>query len=296
MTALLQSLRAHQWTKNAVVMAGLVFSEHLSNPVFAWRAALAAALFCAISSGVYLLNDIMDRERDRLHPKKRLRPIASGRLRVPVAGAATAVLLGGGVLVSYAFGVRFGLVATAYASLNLAYSIGLKNVVVLDVMLLASGFVLRAVAGVQVLRPLDPHIALSPWLLICTLFLALFLAIAKRRAELLSLAGEAAGHRRSLAEYSAPLLDQMISIVTACTILSYSIYTVAGETVAKFHTHRLVYTVPFVVFGVFRYLFLMTQRGGGGNPSEHLLHDKPILGAVALWTLSVLAILYVSPR
>ncbi len=278
------------------MFAGLVFSEHLRNPSFVTRAALGAALFCAISSGVYLLNDIMDRERDRVHPKKRSRPIASGRLSVGVAGVAAAILLGGGVCASYLLGVRFGLVATAYAALNIAYSVGLKNVVILDVLLLASGFVLRAVAGVQVLRPLDPRLALSPWLLICTLFLALFLAIAKRRAELLALADGAAGHRRSLAEYSAPLLDQMISIVTACTILAYSIYTVSGETVQKFHTYRLVYTVPFVVFGVFRYLYLMTQRSGGGNPSEHLVHDKPILGAVVLWMCAVLFILYVSPR
>jgi 4-hydroxybenzoate polyprenyltransferase len=278
-----------------VVFAGLVFSEHLQNPAFVIRAAVGAALFCAISSGVYLLNDIMDRERDRLHPKKKMRPIASGRLSVSVAAVATGVLLGGGIIAAFGLGPRFGVVAAMYGALNLAYSVGLKNVVILDVMLLASGFVMRAVAGVQALKPLDRSIALSPWLLICTLFLALFLAIAKRRAELLSLAGEAAGHRRSLAEYPAPLLDHMISIVTACTVLSYSIYTVATETVAKFHTQRLVYTVPFVLFGIFRYLYIMT-RGGGGNPSEHLLHDKPILVAVLLWILAVLLILYASPR
>jgi 4-hydroxybenzoate polyprenyltransferase len=282
----------HQWTKNLVVFAGLIFSEHLLKPPFFIRAAVGAALFCAISSGVYIVNDLMDRDRDRLHPKKRLRPIASGRLSLPVAAITAVVLLAGGVTAALLLGGKFGLAAALYAVLNLAYSLGLKNIVVLDVMLLASGFVLRAVAGVKVLTPLDPTIQISPWLLVCTLFLALFLAIAKRRAELRSLATGAASHRKSLSEYSEPLLDQMMSIVTSGAVLSYSIYTVAPDTIRKFGTTRLVYTIPFVLFGIFRYLYLMTQKDGGGNPSEHLLTDRPLLGAVAAWGLAVLLILY----
>ncbi len=290
--ALVESLRPHQWTKNAVVLAGLVFSEHLFKVEFLVRSLIGVGLFCAISSGVYLINDLMDRERDRLHPKKKLRPIPSGRLPLPVATAAAVILLGGGVAAGTLLSGKFAIVAAMYALLNLAYSFGLKNVVVLDVMLLASGFVFRAVAGVKALNTLDPTIAISPWLLVCTLFLALFLAIGKRRAELVALADGAASHRKSLSEYSLPMLDQMIGIVTACAVISYSTYTISPDTVAKFGTARLVYTVPFVLFGIFRYLYLMTQKEGGGNPSEHLITDKPLLGAVLAYAGAVVVILY----
>ena len=290
--AFIESLRPQQWTKNVVVLAGLVFSEHLFKFDFLLRSLIGVALFCGISSGVYLINDLMDRERDLLHPKKRRRPIASGRLPPALAAAAAVVLLGGCIAVGTLISPKFGIVAALYAALNLAYSFGLKNVVILDVMLLASGFVLRAVAGVKILGAMDPTITLSPWLLVCTLFLALFLAIGKRRAELVGLAAGAESHRKSLSEYSLPMLDQMISIVTACAVISYSTYTISPDTVAKFGTPRLVYTVPFVLFGIFRYLFLMTQTEGGANPSEHLITDRPLLGAVLAYAVAVVAILY----
>lgn len=290
--ALIESLRPHQWTKNVVVLAGLVFSEHLFKSAFLVRSLIGVAIFCGISSGVYLVNDLMDRERDRLHPKKKLRPIPSGRLPLPLATLAAVVLLGGGIAVGTTLSLKFAVVAALYAALNLAYSFGLKNIVILDVMILASGFVLRAVAGVKALDGLDATITISPWLLVCTLFLALFLAIGKRRAELVALAGGAAGHRKSLSQYSLPMLDQMIGIVTACAVISYSTYTISPDTVAKFGTPRLVYTVPFVLFGIFRYLYLMTQKEGGSNPSEHLVADRPMLGAVLAYAVAVVVILY----
>ncbi len=290
--ALVESLRPHQWTKNVVLLAGLVFSEHLFKVEFLLRSLVGVAIFCGISSGVYLLNDLMDRDRDRLHPKKRLRPIPSGRFPLPLAAATSAILLVGGIALASSLSFKFGVVAGLYATLNIAYSLGLKNVVILDVMILASGFVLRAVAGVKILDSMDPTITLSPWLLVCTLFLALFLAIAKRRAELRTLAGGAASHRKSLSEYSLPMLDQMTGIVTACVVIAYSTYTISPDTVAKFGTSRLVYTVPIVLYGIFRYLYLMTQEDGGGNPSEHLVSDRPLLAAVLAYAAAVLVILY----
>jgi 4-hydroxybenzoate polyprenyltransferase len=250
-------------------------------------ATIAFAVFCLLSSVIYLINDVHDREADRLHPVKSRRPIASGQV-TPTAALGTAAGLGA-VALAVAFWISrpFGLVSVSYVALLGVYSIWLKHLVILDVLTLSVGFVLRAAAGAAAVV-----VDFSHWLLLLTLLGALFLALAKRRAELVTLAADAKAHRPSLAEYSPYLLDQMISVVTASTLLAYAFYTINPETVAKFGTDRLLWTVPFPLYGIFRYLYLVHQRAGGGNPSETLFEDRAILLCVALWGAAVIVILY----
>ena len=287
--ALLVSLRPHQWTKNLFVLAALAFSKHLFDGDAVALAALAFATFCGLSGAVYLVNDLVDLERDRLHPRKRTRPIASGTLPVPTARAAAAVLLALGLLAAWGLGPGFFACALSYLALNLAYSLVLKDVVILDVLAIAIGFVVRAVAGALAIGVL-----FSDWLLVCTILLALFLALAKRRHELATLEN-AAGHRQALAEYSPYLLDQMIAVVTASCLTAYAFYTLAPETVEKYRTERLALTIPFVIYGIFRYLYLVHRREQGGSPSDVLLTDRPLLAAVALWAAAVVLIVYTAP-
>jgi 4-hydroxybenzoate polyprenyltransferase len=287
--ALLDSLRPHQWTKNLVVLVALAFSKHLFDGDAVALAGAAFLAFCALSGAVYIVNDLVDRERDRLHPVKRSRPIASGALRVPAACVAVAILLAAGLVASKALGAGFLLCALGYLALNLAYSLGLKDVVILDVLAIAIGFVLRAVAGAFAIQ-----VVFSDWLLVCTILLALFLALAKRRHELVTLP-DAAGHRAILAEYSPYLLDQMIAVVTASCLTAYAFYTLAPETVAKYRTDRLALTIPFVIYGIFRYLYLVHRKEQGGSPSDALLTDRPLLLAVALWAASIVLIVYTAP-
>ena len=287
--ALFVSLRPHQWTKNLVVLAALAFSKHLFDADAVARAGSALLIFCALSGGVYLVNDLVDRDRDRLHPAKRLRPVASGALSVLAARAAAAILLAAGLLASWALGAGFLLCALGYLGLNLAYSLGLKDVVILDVLAIAIGFVLRAVAGAVAIQ-----VAFSDWLLVCTTLLALFLALAKRRHELVTLP-DASGHRAILAEYSPYLLDQMIAVVTASCLTAYAFYTLAPDTVAKYRTDRLALTIPFVIYGIFRYLYLVHRKEQGGSPSDLLLADRPLLLAVFLWAASIVLIVYTAP-
>jgi 4-hydroxybenzoate polyprenyltransferase len=287
--ALLASLRPGQWTKNLLVLAGLVFSRGLLEPALVARAVLAFFLFCLLSGGVYLINDVTDAERDRAHPQKRQRPVASGRLPPAVALAAGVALLVGATAAAFLLSSRFGLVALAYAALLTAYSAGLKHVVIVDTLIIAGGFVLRALAGVVVLG-----IDFSDWLLLCTILLALFLTFGKRRAELRALEAGAVGHRPILSEYSPQLLDQMIAVVTASTLMAYVLYTMATETHVRLGTARLPLTIPFVLYGIFRYLYLLYRRDLGGNPSEHLLTDRALLLDVALWGAAVIIILYVA--
>jgi len=284
---LLISLRPSQWTKNLIVFAGLIFGEELLNPVEAGHAVAAFAIFCGLSGVVYLVNDVRDRDADRQHPTKSRRPVASGALPVGVAMGAAAVIAAGSLAGAFALGRAFGLVALGYVGLLTIYSATLKHLVILDVLTIALGFVLRAAGGAVAVG-----VAFSNWLLLLTLLLALFLALSKRRAELVSLADGASNHRRILAEYSPYLLDQMIGVVTASTLLAYSFYTIDPETVRRFGTDRLLWTVPFPLYGIFRYLYLVHQRDGGGNPSETLLTDRPLLACVALWGLFVIGILY----
>lgn len=285
--SVLLSLRPHQWTKNLIVFAGLLFGERLLDEWSVVRASVAFGVFCLLSSTVYLVNDLRDREVDRRHPTKQRRPIASGAVTPAVAtvtaGTLGAVALGTAVWL----GPVFLAIAAGYLTLMVTYSVTLKHVVILDVLTIAVGFVLRAAAGAVAIA-----VPISHWLLILALLLALFLALSKRRAELVTLATEARHHRRILDEYSPYLLDQMISVVTASTLLAYALYTIHPETVQKFGTDRLVWTVPFPLYGIFRYLYLVHQREGGGNPSELLLTDRPLLFCVALWGIAVTAILY----
>jgi 4-hydroxybenzoate polyprenyltransferase len=284
---LLLSLRPGQWTKNLLVFAGVLFGRRLFDASSVGRAIAAFAIFCTLSGTVYLLNDVADREADRQHPLKRRRPIASGAVTVPGALLAAAVLGAAGLGFAFRISLPFGLAAAAYVVLQAAYSHVLKNVVILDVLTIAIGFVLRAVAGA-----LAVDVEISHWLFVCTILLALFIALAKRRHELVMLADGAVNHRRILGEYSPYLLDQMIGVVTASTLISYIFYTISPETVAKFGTAWLGLTIPFPLYGIFRYLYLVHQRDGGGSPADLLLTDRPLLACVALWALAVAVIIY----
>jgi len=284
--AIAVSMRPRQWVKNFFVFAGLVFSQRLFTGA-AWTAVAAFAIFCALSGAIYLLNDVADRERDRLDPRKRVRPIAAGQLPVGVAVAAAAALIVAGLVSSAWLPRPFLITALAYVVLLVAYSAWLKHVVIVDVIVVAGGFVLRAVAGAVVI-----DVEMSGWLVICTILSALFLALGKRRYEYLVLEGDAALHRPILAEYSPALLDQMIAVVTASTVTTYALYTMSPETVAKFHTHLLPATLPFVLYGIFRYLYLLYRRQLGGNPSELLVSDRALLINTIGWICAVLLIIY----
>ncbi len=281
------SLRPHQWTKNFVVLAALIFAERLYHVPSLLLAGGAFVVFCMLSGAVYLVNDLSDLEGDRQHPVKRSRPLPSGALSTSVAKVASVALAAVAISASFAIGRNFAAVAILYFGVMVAYSLALKHIVVVDVLVVAMGFVLRALAGAVAI-----DVAFSHWLLICTLLFALFLALAKRRQELTLLAGGAAQHRRILGEYSPYLLDQMIAVVTASTVVSYALYTLAPETISRFGTDRLVWTLPFVLYGILRYLYLVHQKEEGGNPTEVLLNDRPILVAVALWAATLVTLIY----
>ena len=283
----LESLRPRQWVKNLFVFGGLLFGQQLFYPPAVWAALAAFVVFCGLSGAIYLLNDVADRDKDRLHPDKRMRPIASGRLSVRVALIAAAVLIVSGLAAAVWVSRPFALVALAYVVLLSAYSAWLKHVVIVDVLVVAIGFVLRAAAGALAIG-----VAISGWLLICTILLVLFLALGKRRHEVLTLEESAARHRPILAEYSAGLLDQMIAVVTASTVTAYALYTMSPETVAKFHTSLLPATLPFVLYGVFRYLYLLYHRQLGGNPSDMVVRDRALVLNTLLWLIVVLLIIY----
>ena len=293
MIAFLRLLRPRQWIKNIVVLAGLVFAERLAQAHFTSAAFAAFAVFCVLSSALYVFNDLIDAPKDRLHPDKKRRPIAAGEISPAVAGFLGTLLAILALAGAFALGPRFGATAAAYAALSLLYTLRLKREVIIDVMVIATGFVLRAIAGVQVLTDLDPSIELSPWLLVCTFFLALFMALGKRRQELVLLNREASSHRASLSEYSVGLVDTMLPMVTTSAILAYSIYTIWPNTIQKLGTDKLVYTVPLVVYGFFRYLYLIREKGLGGNPSEILFRDPSLLTSVLAWMAAVVGILYV---
>lgn len=280
-------LRPRQWTKNLLVFAGLIFGERLLDPAAVAHATVAFVVFCLLSGIVYIVNDVRDREADRLHPKKSKRPIASGDLSPATALAFGAALTAIAVTAAFSLSLGFGAVSVTYLVMLVLYSVWLKHLVILDVLTLAVGFVLRAWGGAVAV-----DVGMSHWLLLLTLLGALFLALSKRRAELVSLASGASQHRPTLAEYSPYLLDQMISVVTASTLLAYALYTIDPETVRRFGTDRLVWTVPFPLYGIFRYLYLVHQREGGGNPSEILVTDRPLLVCVALWGVSIIALVY----
>ncbi|GBC78640.1 Decaprenyl-phosphate phosphoribosyltransferase [bacterium HR08] len=281
------SFRPHHWTKNLILFAPLVFSQHLLEVERALRALAAFAIFCLLSGGIYVLNDLRDIERDRLHPRKARRPLASGALSPRLAARVCALVLLVALAFSFRLSVAFGITALSYVLLQIIYSLWMKRIVILDVFAIAAGFVLRAVAGGEAVA-----VPLSPWFFICTLLLALFLGLSKRRHELLALNESAAEHRASLAMYNALLLDQMIAMVTAATIVTYALYTLSSETIARLHTDALKYTIPLVLYGIFRYLYLVYRQQEGGNPEMALLTDRPLLITILLYGAMVLWILY----
>ena len=285
--ALLAAMRPKHWTKNVFVFAPLVFAGALSEPAAVGRTIAAAAVFCALASAVYLLNDVADLEADRLHPKKRLRPIASGEISPGLAASVALLLAAGALGGGWALGPAFCAVAFLYFAQNLAYSFALKRIVVLDVMIVASGFLLRAWGGALAI-----DVAISQWLVLCTGLIALFLGFVKRRQEIAALGGETA-QRPILREYSLPFLDQMIAIVTASTVLAYALYAFSPEVATKLGTRHLGLTIPFVLYGIFRYLYLVYQRGEGENPTAVVLSDLPFGVNVVLWGVSVVVALYV---
>jgi 4-hydroxybenzoate polyprenyltransferase len=285
--SLVLSLRPSQWTKNLIVFAALIFGGRLMDGPSVLKALAAFAIFCVLSGVVYLINDIADRDADRAHPLKRHRPIAAGDLSIRLATGAAVVLGVGALGAAYWLRPQFAVLALTYLALLGLYSGPLKHVVIVDVLTIAIGFVLRAAGGAVAIS-----VAISHWLYILTILLALFLALSKRRHELVLLADRATGHRRILQEYSPYLLDQMISVVTASTMVAYAFYTVSPETIAKFGTDRLGLTLPFPLYGIFRYLYLVHQKEGGGSPSEMLLNDRPLLVCVALWAATVALIIY----
>jgi 4-hydroxybenzoate polyprenyltransferase len=285
-TAALVSLRPRQWVKNLFVFAAVVFSRNLFTPLV-WSALGAFVIFCGLSGAVYLINDVADMDKDRRHPLKRLRPIASGALPRGAAAVLGGLLVAASLTAAFALAPSFGLVATGYAVLLIAYSFWLKYLVIVDVLTVAIGFVLRAIAGAEAV-----DVEISGWLVICTVLIALFLALGKRRHEYLSLEGDAAAHRPILAEYSEGFLDQMIAVVTASTAMAYALYTMWPETVSKFHTRLLPLTFPFVLYGIFRYLYLLYHLDLGGNPSDLLLSDRALLLNTLFWMATLLAIIY----
>lgn len=290
--ALIKTLRPRQWPKNLFIMAAVVFDRQLSlsNPIPLFRTLIGFALFCFLSSAVYILNDLMDIEADRQHPTKRNRPIASGQLPIPVAIAAEVVLLLIVFPASYALSTGFFVIALAYFVTNVLYSFWLKHIPLIDVLVLASGFVLRVAAGVMII-----HVErFSPWLYVVTTLLALYIGFGKRRAELSILDGNTTSHRKVLQGYNIPLLDQLITVVSSSTVLAYSLYTFSAQNLPADHTMML--TIPFVLYGVFRYLYLIQVQHEGGAPEELLLSDRPLQITILLYGLAILLIIYLAPR
>ena len=285
--SLITTLRPRQWTKNLILFAPLVFSLHLLDADLLLRAVAGFGLFCLAGGAVYLFNDVVDRERDRLHPVKRERPVASGALPAGVAAGVSGGLAVAVLAAAFTLDRTFGLLVAAYLLNNLLYSFLLKHMVIIDVGSIALGFVLRVLAGSAAIA-----VEASPWLIMCTILLASFLGFAKRRHELKLLAGAKGTHRSVLNDYSETLLDQMILISGASTVMSYALYTVSEKAHSSFGTTNLIYTVPFVLYGLFRYLYLIHMRDSGGDPSKVLLTDWPLITGVTLWLITCCAIVY----
>jgi len=285
--AWLRALRPRQWIKNVAVFAPLVFAKAVLVPNLTLRAFLAFVAFCWLSSGTYVFNDWLDRDEDRKHPEKKLRPIAAGEISASMVLLLIVLCWGAGLSLGSQLGWRFVALGAAYLLLQVLYTTLLKHQVVLDVLVVAAGFVLRVLAGGVAI-----NVPISGWLFLCALLLALFLALAKRRQELVSLREAAASHRASLGEYSLPLLDQMLATVAGMCVLAYGLYTVAPETVAKVGSDGLKWTLPFVLYGIFRYLFLVHRRHVTGSPERVLFSDVPTLVNLLLYAVSVFVLLY----
>ena len=287
LAALLEALRPAQWVKNGFVFAALIFSRNLLTADRTLRVAGAAGLFCLMASALYLLNDVMDAAEDRQHPTKRQRPIASGRITPQAALLAAAILALAALAGAWLLDPQFLIWLMVYSGINVLYSFFLKHFMLLDLFVIAAGFVCRVVAGGVVI-----HVEISSWLIVCTTLLALFLALTKRRHELVLLGPNASNHRSSLAHYSPYFLDQLIGIVTASTLMSYALYTLSEDAMKKFPGKRLELTIPFVLFGIFRYLYLVHRASEGGSPTRLLLTDRVLLAVVLLWAAAVVLIIY----
>lgn len=283
---LIRTMRPKQWTKNVFVFAALAFDRKLTSPLLFARTVAVFILLCLVSSTVYLINDLVDIEKDRQHPSKRLRPLPSGQLKPWVAILAAIAIPAICLPLAFLLNFYVGVIITAYLLMMIAYSFWLKNVVIVDVLTIAAGFVLRVAAGI----PMVHVVRFSPWLYVCTTLLALFISFGKRRHELSLLQANANNHRAVLNDYNRIFLDEMIGVVTASTVMAYSLYTFSAEGLPRNHTMML--TIPFVLYGIFRYLYLIHVREEGGTPEEIILRDKPFLADVLLWGLSVIIILY----
>jgi len=284
---ILESLRPKQWTKNLLLFAGLLFSKKLFQTPLFFKALAGFVVFCMLSGTEYLINDLLDLDQDRQHPLKSKRPLASGRLPVPWAVGTAILLTVVGLSSAFLLDITFGWIAAAYFLLMLGYTLAFKHVVILDVIVIALGFVLRAVAGAAVIQ-----VTISSWLLVCTTFLALFLGLSKRRHEMVLLGDNAKDHRKILGEYSPYLLDQMVAVVTASTVMAYALYTTAADTVEKFGTRNLIFTLPFVLYGIFRYLYLVHQKNMGGSPEQILIKDRAMILNIFLYLMTAGFILY----
>jgi 4-hydroxybenzoate polyprenyltransferase len=290
MYELLRAMRPRQWVKNAVIFSAIVFDAKLDDVTYLAHTVVGLVIFCLVSGAVYLINDLVDVDKDRQHPKKRHRPLASGRLSARVAQGAICVVLLICLPSSFLLDPLFGVLVGVYLALQVAYSFWLKNVVIVDVLVLAVGFVLRVASGAALV---DAE-RFSPWLYVCIVLLALFLGFSKRRGELVLLQENANDYRAILQEYSLPLLDEMISVVTATTVLAYSLYTFDPGNPHLPDNNAMMLTIPFVLYGIFRYLYLIHQKGETAPPDEVLLKDRPLQVTVGLWGLTALTLLYLA--
>ena len=282
-TNLVRLMRPRQWVKSSFVVTGLLFANAWRHPQLAQHVLLAAVAFSLTASGVYIINDLLDRATDLQHPKKKLRPLASGAVSNASAVALLAVLWIGAVVLALFVSPKVLTIISIYALINVAYSLGLKHVVILDVFIIASGFMLRILAGT-----VGVGIPPSEWLLLCGLMMALFLGFAKRRAELYALSDDGPTHRRVLSNYQAVLLDKMIVVTATCVILTYSLYTMSPATIQAHHTEKLIYTVPFVIYGIFRYIYSLHRQSAGSDPALQIFRDPHLLAAIGGWLLVTL--------
>ena len=287
-STLLISMRPRQWSKNLFLFAGLVFSQNVFHGVLFVKTCLAFGAFCLLTGAVYIINDIVDVKDDRMHPTKRTRPLASGRVSRKAALAVAVVLALFSLAASSLLSVNFALTALIYFTLMVLYSLVLKRVVLLDVLAISTGFILRVVAGAVLV-----NVHISSWLLTCTIFLSLLLALGKRRHELVIMESGSEGHRKVLQNYSRTLVDQLIAVAAASTLLSYALYTMSEATTEKFGSENLKFTIPFVVYGLFRYLYLIIVKGEGGNPDKDLFSDRPLFIDILLWICAVGLIVYI---
>ncbi len=282
----LRILRPRQWIKNIFIFAGLVFSRHFYYPQSIRLSTYAFIIFCLLSGGGYIINDILDYEEDRVHPEKSKRPISAGRITKPIAGLWALVLLTISLVWAFKINGSFFFTCLLYLFFSVSYSLYIKRVVILDVLFVSIGYVLRAIAGAVVIG-----VEISSWLFLCTLLLALFLVVSKRRTEIILLGKEATKHRKILSQYSVELLNQMIAIVTSACVVSYCLYTLSPQTIEKFGTKNLILTIPFVIYGIFRYLYVTFQKLQSDIPEKAIIGDRPLQVCVVLWIIICILIL-----